>query len=398
MAVALFGTGITTKALAKHLSDVVFFDDNATSAYYNDDGYIVKPSYTYNPKEFEYAIPSPGIAPDNPLIQKTPRLISEYDFFAPQMPRSIWISGTNGKTTTTQMLTHLLQEAKAQSGGNIGTPLGLLDTKAPLWVLETSSFMLHYTNIAKPDIYLLLPITPDHISWHGDKNAYEQAKLKPLAYMQEGEIALVPKKYQNTPTCATLIGYEGCEDLADYFAIDATKVEFKGAFLLDALLALAVKKILFGVVDYEGINSFVIEPHRQEELHDKNNRLWVNDTKATNLDATLAALKRYNEKKIHLILGGDDKGVELTSLFEYIKNKNITTYHIGSNASRLDTLAKKYNIEHYTCITLENAIREIDKNLQQDQVALLSPAAASLDQFSSYKQRGELFKDTIQKL
>ena len=108
------------------------------------------------------------------------------------MPFSIWISGTNGKTTTTQMLTHLLEKRGAVSGGNIGTPLADLDTEASIWVLESSSFTLHHTHLASPDIYLLLPITPDHLDWHGTPEQYEADKLKPLLTMKEGELALVP--------------------------------------------------------------------------------------------------------------------------------------------------------------------------------------------------------------
>jgi len=395
MAVALFGEGITTKALADCLGDVVFFDDNSTEVTQNSNCCTVMPSCEFQPEAFEYAITSPGIPPSSLLVQKADKLLSEYDFFASKMPRSVWISGTNGKTTTTQMLTHILQDIKAQSGGNIGTPLALLNTASALWVLETSSFMLHYTNVAKPDIYVLLPVTPDHLSWHGDLKAYEEAKLKPLATMQEGEVALVPKRYENTPSNATLIGYEDTEDLAELFGIAIEKVNFKGAFLLDALLALAVKKILFDVVDYEAINSFVVEPHRQEELYDAKGRLWINDTKATNPDAALAALQSYEHESIHLILGGDDKGVELDGLFEYMQTRKIITYHIGRNAKRLDGYAKKYNIGFIRCDTLENAMQQINKNLDKDEIAMLSPAAASLDQFSSYKARGDLFKKIV---
>ena len=97
--------------------------------------------------------------PQHPLIQRAANLTSEYDFFCEKMPYSIWITGTNGKTTTTQMTQHLLKERGSLSGGNIGVPLADLDSSASIWVLETSSFTLHYTHRATPNLYVILVIT-----------------------------------------------------------------------------------------------------------------------------------------------------------------------------------------------------------------------------------------------
>ncbi len=392
METSLFGYGITTKALAKEFAKPIFYDDKCHKPFFDEDGFEVRPSWMFEAKYSSLQIPSPGIPPSHKLIQKANNLVSEYDYFAHAMPSSVWVSGTNGKTTTTQMITHLLHDKGALSGGNIGAPLANLDKSALLWILETSSFMLHYTNRAKPNIYILLPIAPDHLSWHGSFESYEEAKLKPLKLMQEGDVALVPKKYANTPSNAFVIGYETSKDLANFFGIDSTKVNFQAAFLLDALLALAVEKILFDRISYEKINSFRLEAHRQEEFFDNKGRLWVNDSKATNIDATIAALKRYKDKKLHLILGGDDKGVDLAELFCYLQSLEVTTYHIGSNSERLNSLAREFGIDFVFAKSLDRAVMEIKKVLQQDEVALLSPAAASLDQFSSYKERGELFK------
>ncbi|MEA2100643.1 MAG: UDP-N-acetylmuramoyl-L-alanine--D-glutamate ligase [Campylobacterota bacterium] len=396
--VSLFGYGGTTKALAKNISNVIFYDDNCTKPFKDKNGFKVKPASEFNPKYSDLEIVSPGIPPTNLLIKKANNLISEYDYFADKMPLSIWISGTNGKTTTTQMMQHLLKEKGSLEGGNIGVPLAQLNQDAPMWILETSSFTIHYTNIAKPNIYILLPLSPDHLSWHGDMDEYIKAKLKPLKSMKEGEIAIIPEAYKDFETDAHIISYKDKNDLAEQFNIEIQKIKFKGAFLADALLAMCVKKILFDIVDYEGINSFSIDPHRQEELRDSKNRLWVNDTKATNLNATIAALNRYKSSYIHLILGGDDKGVELDELFEFMQNCNLKVYTIGSNKEKLHKLANIYNIESEICKNLQDAIIKIDKNSDNNSVALLSPAASSLDQFSSYAQRGEMFKKIIDSL
>jgi len=393
--VSLFGYGKTTRAIARVAKDAVFYDDKCTKPFRDEDGFMVKPSSKFEAKYSQLEIPSPGIPPSNPLILQANNLISEYDYFADSAPLKIWISGTNGKTTTTQMMQHLLNERGSLAGGNIGTPLAELNQDAKMWILETSSFTMHYTNTAKPNIYVLLPLSPDHLSWHGSMKEYVDAKLKPIASMSEGEIAIIPDAYKDVKTDAHVITYKDESSLAERFGIDMDKVNFKGAFLADALLAMAVEKILFDKIDYEKINSFVLDPHRQEELQDTKNRLWVNDTKATNIDATIAALKRYKDSHVHLILGGDDKGVELNELFEYLQDIDVSIYNIGSNKEKLSNLAKEYKVSSTLCQNLADAISKIDKNLNKNEVALLSPAASSLDEFSSYAQRGNEFKEAV---
>ena len=396
--VSLFGYGGTTRSLGKLFTNPVFYDDKCNKPFTDDDGFKVMPSSEFNENYSDLEIPSPGIPPFNTLIKKAKNIQSEYDLFADTKPLKIWISGTNGKTTTTQMMQHLLADRGSVAGGNIGTPLADLDTQAKIWVLETSSFTMHYTNKALPNIYILLPIKPDHLSWHGSMEEYEKAKLKPLSGMSEGEVAIVPKKYKDIKTDAHLITYEDESDLAKHFGIDTEKIKFKGAFLADALLAMAVEKILFDHIDYEKINSFELDPHRQEEFKDSKDRLWVNDTKATNIDATIAALNRYKDQYIHLIVGGDDKGVDLSELFEALLNYKIKIYNIGSNKDRLSALAKKYNVDFVKCKNLIDAVSRIDIDLKRDQVALLSPAAASLDEYNSYVQRGDEFKNSVSKI
>ena len=391
--IACFGYGKTTRAIAKKLGSCTFFDDKTTASYTDEEGNIVRPVSEFDTTQFTHEITSPGIPPYHPLIRNASHLISEYDFFAPVTPFSIWISGTNGKTTTTQMVEHLLADRGAISGGNIGTPLAEMSEDAPIWILETSSFTMHYNRVASPNIYALLPITPDHVSWHGSMEEYIAAKLKPLSTMKEGEAVILPKAYADTPTKAFVIPYESEHDLAEYFGIDTSKIKFRGAFLMDALIAMGIDKILFDRIDYDKINAFVLDPHRQEEFRDGAGRLWINDSKATNIDATLAALRTYHDEKIHLILGGDDKGVELEELFAPLKTYDVTVYAIGSNAERLAALCAKYAIPCTLCGTLDVAVAEIGKMLDDKSIAMLSPAAASLDQFSSYAERGNLFKE-----
>jgi UDP-N-acetylmuramoylalanine--D-glutamate ligase len=395
----LFGYGLTTKAIANKLGGgCTFYDDNCHETYRDENHNTIKPSKLFDPQESLLEVTTPSLPPKHPLIQKAKHLLSEYDYFHNEMPFSIWISGTNGKTTTTQMLTHLLENRGALSGGNIGTPLADLDTNAPIWVLESSSFTLHHTHLASPDIYLLLPITPDHLDWHETPQAYEADKLKPLLTMKEGELALVPKGLALPKTDAYVVEYDSNAFLCDYFHLDASKLNYKGAFLQDALLSLAITKVLFDETDYALLNSFTRDAHRQEELYDAQGRLWVNDSKATNLDATLQAIKGYADKPILLILGGDDKGVDLRPIFDAMQNLKLTLYTIGANSEKLIKLAKTYNIKAFNTHTLEKAIDTISHSHTKESIALLSPAAASFDQFHSYKHRGDTFIHLVKKL
>lgn len=380
----VLGKGLTAKAVKDKFPNSILYDDSDFDA--------------YDLESNEITVVSPGIPPYNEMVKKSKNIQSDYDLFAEIMPFSIWISGTNGKTTTTQMTQHILNEYNSVCGGNIGTALSKLDTEASIWILETSSFTLHYTNIAKPNLYLLLPISEDHITWHGSFEEYRDSKLKPITMMVEGEIAIIPEKFKGIKTDAHVITYKDSDDLCKQFNIDKNQIKFNEPFLLDALLAIVSKKILFDEVDYKTINSFVIDEHKVEELYDLNKRLWINDSKATNVDATINALVPYKEKEIHIILGGDDKGANLEPLFDNIKELNITVYAIGSNVNRIISLCKEYSINYIECNFLINAVEEISLNLPSNGVGMLSPAAASLDQFPSYAARGKEFKKLVKNL
>ncbi|HEA7842013.1 TPA: UDP-N-acetylmuramoyl-L-alanine--D-glutamate ligase [Campylobacter coli] len=402
MKISLFGYGKTTQAIAKNLVNKFgpfdIYDDHFQEENKDEWG-----NRLLNPKKFdeklsELEIPSPGFPPNHTLIKKAKNLQSEYDFFYDAMPKSIWISGTNGKTTTTQMATHLLSRVGAVMGANVGFPLAELDLNAKIWILETSSFTLHYTHTAKPEIYALLPISADHLSWHGNFENYAKDKLSVLERMNECDIAILPEIYAKTPTKAYIISYKDEFDLAQKMNINIEKISFKSPFLLDAVMALSIEKILLDTLSYELLNHFVMEKNKLEELQDNQGRLWVNDTKATNENAVMAALKRYKDKKIHLIIGGDDKGVDLSTLFDFMKDFNIELYTIGVSTQKMLDYALKANLKAHKCEFLENAVQEISKTLKNNEVALLSPACASLDQFNSYAQRGEKFKEYVSKI
>ncbi|MCF6173475.1 MAG: UDP-N-acetylmuramoyl-L-alanine--D-glutamate ligase [Campylobacteraceae bacterium] len=391
--ISLFGYGKITKAIAKKLKDCQIFDDHFSEKSFDKYGNELLPPKEFNPNNSDLQIPSPSFPLNHTLMKKANNLISEYDFFEQDMPYSIWISGTNGKTTTTQMLNFILKDKGSECGGNIGNPLANLDKNASMWLLETSSYMLFHTKTATPNLYLLLPVKPDHLIWHGSFENYEKAKLSPLYRMDEGDIAIIPEVYKSIKTMAHVITYKDEIDLAKRFHIDIEKVKFQAPFLLDALLALASEKILLGSINYEKFNNFKTDEHKLEVLKDSLGRTWVNDSKGTNLDATLEAVKRYKDEDLILILGGDDKGVDLSPLFTMLKPLKIKVFAIGSNTDKIVNFCNNINKTVIASYHLETAMKEIQKIHTKNTIALLSPAASSLDQFDSYIARGNTFKE-----
>jgi len=383
---SLFGYGITTKEIAKS-GEWHIFDDKFNEIGFDKYGNKLLPSSFFDENKSRLEITSPGIPPTHPLIKKAKNLISELDYYYNPETFQIWITGTNGKTTTTQMIHYLLENSEI--GGNIGIPLGELNPNKK-WVIEVSSFQLYYTKYAKPNIFVILPIKEDHISWHGNFEEYVNAKLSPLKRMNKRDIVIMPKEFDRK-TDAFKITYKNEKDLIEYFDIKHT--HFKTPFLLDEVLAKSVYKILN--FKEKSLKNFKIDSHKLEEIKDKKNRLWVNDSKATNVDATFNALKRYQNKKIHLIIGGVDKGQNFKKLFELMKNLDVNLYIIGEKREIFKNLSIEYELPFTESITIENAVKEISEKLKNDEVGLLSPACASFDQFKNYKERGDEFKKCI---
>ncbi len=373
------GKGKTAKAIKERFGGSWFDDDD---------------QHGFDANSREPTVISPGVPPHNTLVANTKNPISDLDIIVP--PYSIWISGTNGKTTTTSMISLLLENKGAICGGNIGTPVAQLDEKAKIWVLEVSSFTLHYTTKASPDIYLLLPITTDHISWHGSFELYERAKLKPLQSMNKQDTIILPEIYKHIKTKAHTIYYKDSQELAKRYDIDILQINFTEPFLFDAVAALVVCDILHQKPNYELLNSFVQDKHKLEQIYDSQGRVWINDSKATNIDATTQALKPHKQKKIFLILGGDDKDVNMVELFEFLKQFDVAVFCIGQSGQKIDDELQKRAINSRYTGDIEKAVQQIDKlYTDQTSVAILSPACASFDQFNSYSHRGDVFKKLV---
>ena len=375
----------------------------ATKEYKNAKLYDDSDKEIYDISSNELTIVSPGMPPHNYLVKNTKNLISEYDLLLDKDKYSIWISGTNGKTSTTRMIGDLLKNNDSQVGGNIGVPLSNMNKSKKIWILETSSFVLAYNKTSLPNIYVLLPIKDDHINWHGSFEAYKQAKLNVIFKMKKDSknIAFIPKEYKNICRMnaeVDIVFYDNAKDLAKQFGIDINKITLNEPFRTNGVLASCVSVFLGNKIDYEAINNFISAKHTFERVLDSKNRLWINDSKATNKDATLAGLRGLVglNKKIYLILGGDSKGVDFSDLFSELKKYDIELFIIGKDTSVFCKYAKNNNITYFDCGTLQDAVSKIDKKLDnQNSVCLFAPACASFDQFNSYKHRGEVFKGLI---
>lgn len=400
--IALLGYGKTNQAILSLLNSqnqtCLVFDDSFLQATQDQKGNQFLPSSHKKKGDCDMEIISPGIPPSHLLVKNSSHLVSEYDFLLDQNKTQIWISGTNGKTTTTEMLSWILKDFGGMSGGNIGTPLArLVELDPRIWILETSSFTLHYTREVSPFVYLLLPVREDHISWHGSFENYVQAKLKPLDLMQQGSVALIPEAFKDSNQAkrskAQLLFYKESKDLARMF--DFGDIALNEPFLLDALVALSGAKILCHQDLSHRLIDFKIGKHKLQEVQDALGRIWVDDSKGTNVDATIWAIRAYKDRKIYLILGGDDKGADLRPLFDEISQREIEIFGIGSNVSKLQSLAQEYQLAFTPCFDLQKAVLAIARVHSTHSIAMLSPAAASLDQFTSYKERGESFQKLI---
>ncbi|MCI7410473.1 Mur ligase family protein [Helicobacter bilis] len=467
MYINILGYGITNKALVtllnKHNIICHIYDDR----YENDEIDSIGNSYqsfkkvatlrTNNPNgDANLAIISPGIAPDSAFLSYFKNIMSEYDFIfhIKKGIYSIWISGTNGKTTTTEMLSCMLH---AKSGGNIGTPLATLfmqdfnDTQIDVtqcdrmqnqvydvvskqdsnavWVLETSSFTLHYTHYALPNIYILLPLSQDHISWHGGFESYIADKLKPLKYINDAKdpkkhYALIPQELMQyevakdiiNNTKANVMLYTDSNMLYSYLQCEKKYFEcFKEPFRLDFLVAASGMR--FGNIDFKinNILEYKIGAYRMEE-HVKHGLLFINDSKATNPHAVFSALHTYTQYRIYLILGGDSKGAEMDMLYPFLQENGVKVFSIGKDGGKIASECKAKNIWVKECLSLDKAMESIYSKLREDYlldsikdietccndtnkpIVMLSPACASLDQYSSYKERGDRFNMLIEKV
>lgn len=327
------------------------------------------------------------------------------------------ITGTNGKTTTCNILNHLLSDIGFKMGGNMGIPLFSL-TEVDKLIVEASSFMLDGTKKFHPHIYVLTNLTPHHIDVHGTFDNYVSAKFKPLANMSSSDIVIYHKDIKELNAYLKnkqIISYTfSCDDKTANCHLDEGFITFNhekiykpslltlsnNGLILDIMIGIMISKIYH--ISNDEINTklstFKALEHRFELVENGENLKIINDSKATNPSATLNAIaccnKLYSNYNIYLVLGGKDGKEEYDLLNNHLTNvKKIFLY--GENRFIIEHFLKKQKIDIVLKDTLDEVVEHIFRLTFEKVIILFSPASSSKDQFESFEHRGKYFKTLI---
>ncbi len=417
--------------------------------------------------EFDLCVASPGISAFSAMYENasanSKEIISEIEFaWRESISSSRWaaITGTNGKTTTTALLAHILQTAglDAHAVGNIGdTCIGQVasdieweagdSASEPVYVVETSSYQLASTSSFAPNVAIILGITPDHIKWHKTHEHYVASKFKLLDNLSsvEGALAVldatndeVRKKVKEIKSYSlSSRGYEyiplgtkkgigfdmrkacgsdnsafvddsGCLTVAfegnTYKLCSSSELKILGRHnqvnaLAAAAAALGLQASLEDVIS--GLKTFLPLEHRIEPVGTFNGVSYYNDSKATNVDATLVALETFLPAKPIIMLGGDDKGTDLSPLFASCRANAKACICYGEAGRRFyDALSalQADGIQVILGSTFKDAFEKASSIASDGDIVLLSPACASFDEFTCFEQRGERFKEYVKEL
>lgn len=321
----------------------------------------------------------------------------------------IAITGSNGKSTVTTLVSEMAKEdgLKVGIGGNIGIPaLELLQQDYDLYVLELSSFQLETTYSLKATAATILNISEDHMDRYLDIEDYRQAKLRIYENCQR---AVINAEDVLTTTEDLKSPITFGESQADYWLKTENGKQYlmaKERLILPCdemklvgrhnyMNALAASALVQAVdISFTAIRTalrkFTGLAHRFQLAYQKDDVRWINDSKATNVGSTVAALTGlYVANKLHLLLGGDGKSADFSELATLINQPHIYCYCFGQDGKELAALS----VQSQLFDTMEQAIEAIRPNLQQGDMVLLSPACASLDQFKSFEHRGDVFSD-----
>ena len=359
-------------------------------------------------KQVDYIILSPGISllKNKNLNKFKKKIITDIDLFYlnNNKSKSIVVTGTNGKSTTCKLLAHLLQKNKFKCslGGNIGTPiLDLKNSKNSFVIIEASSFQLSHSKFIRPDFALFLNFSNDHLDWHGSKNEYLNSKLKIFSFQKKKDFAIINKNLKKQYLSKKFIGKLIIPKIKDYKNI---KSKIKNNYLtsnindenmsfvytFSKLLKIKEKSFFMSMKSFKGLS------HRFEIFLKKRNIIFINDSKATSFTASKSAL--FSLKNIYWILGGIPKKNDKFKLLQFKKNI-IKCFIIGKNINFFKNQVKG-KIDFSITKNLKNSIIQIlkDSKLQNNNRSiLLSPAAASFDQFENFEKRGNEFKKLCKK-
>ena len=381
-------------------------------------------------------VKSPGIPDHVPIIQKLLEkkipVISEIEFaFRYTKAKIIAITGTNGKTTTSLLTYYLLNQAGLNVclAGNIGFSFSkeVIEDKYDYFVLEISSFQLDHIKDFKADIAVLLNITPDHLDrYDNDFNNYVESKFRILNKMTEDDIFIYfkeddvinnylkehyiqPRKLGmalheipeiNARMNENYLRFSLPVRDAGEFKVGIGSINLTGPHnMVNAMASVMIAKIL-NVSDRKvrsALKSFNNVPHRLEKVAEFQDIAFINDSKATNLDATIKALESY-ERPIIWIAGGVDKGNDYEVLLTHVKDKVKGIICLGKDNRKIVDAFKGHIQDIKETIDIRRAVRNAFNLAGPGYVILFSPACASFDLFRNYADRGNKFKDAVDKL
>jgi UDP-N-acetylmuramoylalanine--D-glutamate ligase len=380
--------------------------------------------------EQDLIVPSPGVPPTMPALAAA-RAIGVPVWSEIELAwrflrgRLICITGSNGKTTTTSLIGHILETAgvPVQIAGNIGMPLISrvdISSDTSFTVVEASSFQLELISAFRPDIGVLLNITPDHLDRHGSIEAYAAAKARMFENQIEYDAAVLNAEdaiaAQYAPSIPRVFWFSrtkrvasGCylrgEEIVfrcegvESVLLDRKLIGLRGSHNIENVLAAAAAAKLAGVEPAaiaEGVRTFAGVEHRIEYVATISGVEYFNDSKATNVDATLKALDAF-PGNVLVILGGKDKGSDFRILRAALRSQARMALLIGSAAEKIEAdLAGAVPMERAG--TIERALEIAARRAQPGDTVLLAPACASFDQFDSYEHRGRVFKQLVREL
>lgn len=432
--VLIVGLGATGFSVAKYLQQLdikIAVVDSRDKPPLNDallQDYPDIPVFTggFDKAAFDVAthlVVSPGVSLQEETIRKSifsgMTLVSDIDLFAcSTMKPIVAITGSNGKSTVTTMLGLMAEAAgiKTAIGGNLGVPaLDLLDEKIELYVLELSSFQLERTNCLDAKVATVLNISADHLDRYVDVNNYAKEKQRVFSensvmVLNEDDALVKAMEVEGSEVLTfTVKGKSGFhietqnnEDWlmnAEQALIKKSELPLEGlhntanalaALALGSAISLDPEAMCGALREFKGLN------HRMQKVAQIKGVTWVNDSKATNVGACVAALKGYQDKVL-LIAGGDAKGADMDELIPIINEKARCVILMGKDADKIEK-ALNNGVPSYRAKTVKEAVEIAAKLALEGESVLLSPACASLDQYKNYQERGDKFTAAVMSL
>ncbi len=363
-------------------------------------------------------VKSPGVPKEAPVIvaahERGLEVTGELELAWRLLPNEfVAVTGTNGKTTTSELLGAIAREAGVDVAvaGNVGTAVsslvGAVDPGATV-ICECSSFQLEDSSAFAPEVAVLLNVEPDHLDRHGTFEHYRDAKLRAFANQGEGDIAVLPAGFEPQPggQGERVTFGDGDADLAHRDGtllwrgeplMEAAEIRLRGAHNRENAMAAAAAALARGW-DREAVvralKSFAGVPHRLEEVAEHDGVLYVNDSKATNVASAAVGIEAF-DRGVHAILGGSLKGGGFSELRGPLERHATAAYLIGQAAEPL-AHDLEGTVPLHQSGDLQTAVAAARAAAQPGDVVLLSPACASFDQYESYEARGDHFRTLVE--